>query len=522
VGGYPLAWIGQVRGARVVPTAACGPAADYTREITVTVEGEFGKGPTGTSIREGHPVVNQDFLAEEAMGPWREKAVSYGFRSSAALPLRRGGAVVGALTLYAGKPGAFDAEQTGLLDALVADLSYAQDAIEDEHRRALAEESLARSEAQLREADERKSQFLAMLSHELRNPLTPIKNSLHILNRVTPNSEQSLRAKAVIERQVDQLARLVDDLLDVTRLTRGKFRLESARLDLVDAVRRTAEDHKPLLASAGIDFEVELSANPLWIHADAARLVQVVGNLLSNAAKFTPKGGKVTLSVRKASAEFATLCVRDTGVGIAKELLPRLFEPFMQAENTLDRSKGGLGLGLALVKGVVEMHGGTVEPHSEGPGCGAEFIIRLPMETGPHTLLADGKVALAPHQSRRVLVIEDNVDAAISLRDVLVLCGHEVEMACDGHAGMEKARVFRPEVVICDIGLPRMDGYEVAKAMRADADLYPIRLVALSGYAQPEDLQRSLAAGFDAHLAKPASAEAIAGVVTGSVESLHR
>jgi two-component system CheB/CheR fusion protein len=519
LGGYPLAWIGQVRGERVVPTVACGPAADYVHEITVTVEGEFGKGPTGTSIREAHPVVNQDFLAEAVMSPWREHAMRRGFRSSAAFPLRRGETVVAALTLYASEPGAFDAEHTNLLDALVADLSYAQDAIEDERLRALAEESLARSEAQLRDADERKSQFLAMLSHELRNPLTPIKNSLHILHRVAPDSEQALRSKAVIERQVDQLARLVDDLLDVTRLARGKFRLERARLDLVDTVRRTAEDHKPLLTSAGIDFEVELPSQPLWIHGDAARLIQMVGNLVTNAAKFTPPNGKVTLSVEKSSAEFATLCVRDTGVGISKALLPLLFEPFMQAESTLDRTKGGLGLGLALVKGVVEMHGGTVEPRSDGPGCGAEFIVRLPTETGPHTPLADDEVAKVPQSSRRVLVIEDNVDAADSLRDVLALCGHEVEIACDGYAGVEKARAFRPEVILCDIGLPKMDGYQVAKALRADANLSRVRLVALSGYAQPEDLQCSLDAGFDAHLAKPATIETIERAVAGAVES---
>jgi two-component system CheB/CheR fusion protein len=521
LGGYSLAWIGQVRGERVVPTVACGPAANYANEITVTVDGEFGKGTTGTAIREEHAVVNQDFMAEAEMRPWREHAMRRGFRSSAAFPLRRGGTVVAALTLYASEPGAFDSEHTSLLEALVADLSYAQDAIEDERLRALAEESLARSEAQLRDAGERKSQFLAMLSHELRNPLTPIKNSLHVLQHVAPDSEQALRSKAVIGRQVDQLARLVDDLLDVTRLTRGKFRLERARLDLVDAVRRTAEDHKPLLTSAGIDFEVELPTQPLWIHGDAARLIQVVGNLVTNAAKFTPPNGKVTLSVEKSSAEFATLCVRDTGVGIAKTLLPHLFEPFMQAESTLDRSKGGLGLGLALVKGMVEMHGGTVEPRSDGPGCGAEFIVRLPTEAGPHTPLAGDEVAKAPQPPRRVLIIEDNVDAANSLRDVLALCGHEVEIACDGYAGLEKARAFRPEVILCDIGLPKMDGYQVAKALRAGANLGQVRLVALSGYAQPEDLQRSLDAGFDAHLAKPATIETIERVVAGAVENLQ-
>ena len=514
VGGYPLAWIGQVRGNRVVPTAACGPDVHYLDEIVVTVDGELGNGPTGTSIREGRTVVNRDFLAETMVGPWRERAMRHGFRSSAAFPLRRGGAVVASLTLYAREQAAFDAEHTGLLEALAADLSYAHDAVEDERLRAMAEEALATSEAKLRDADERKSQFLAVLSHELRNPLAPIKNSLHILDRVAPGGEQALRAKAVIERQVDQLARLVDDLLDVTRLTRGKLRLERTRLDLVDAVRRTAEDHRPLFDTAELTFDIELAAHQIWIHGDAARLAQVVGNLLTNAAKFTPKGGRVTLTIDEIPPGTAAVRVRDTGVGIAKDLLPRLFEPFMQAESTLDRSKGGLGLGLALVKGVVEMHGGSVEARSEGPGGGTEFMVKLPVETAPSLSVGEGKAASARVRPRRVLIIEDQVDAADSLRDVLILGAHEVEVAYSGPAGIEKARAFKPAVVFCDIGLPGMDGYEVAKAFRADQTLRSAFLVALTGYAQPEDRRRAASAGFEAHIAKPASMQAIEEVLS--------
>jgi two-component system CheB/CheR fusion protein len=509
VGGYPLAWIGQVRGERVVPTAACGPDAEYVGEITVTVAGEYGKGPTGTSIREGRAVVNQDFRAEAVMGPWRERAIRHGFRSSAAFPLRRGDAVVASLTLYAREPAAFDAEHTRLLESLASDVSYFHDAMEDERLRALAEESLAASEAKLREADERKSHFLAVLSHELRNPLAPIKNSLHILNRVAPGGDQAIRAKAVIERQVNQLSRLVDDLLDVTRLTRGKLRLERARLDFVEAIRRTADDHRPLFEAAGIDFDVALPARPLWMHGDAARLAQAIGNLLTNAAKFTPKGGKVVLSIDACAPDVASIRVRDTGVGIPKELLTYLFDPFMQVESTIDRSKGGLGLGLALVKGVVEMHGGSVEPHSEGLGRGAEFVVKLPIDARPIFSVGEDKSPSASSPPRRVLVVEDNVDAALSLKDVMILCGHQVEVAYNGREGIDKARTFKPDVVICDIGLPGIDGYAVAKALRSDENLCSARLIALSGYAQPEDLQRSTAAGFDAHIAKPASIEAI-------------
>jgi CheY-like chemotaxis protein len=245
----------------------------------------------------------------------------------------------------------------------------------------------------------------------------------------------------------------------------------------------------------------------------------VVGNLLSNAAKFTPAGGKVTLRVADAAAAFVAISVRDTGAGIARDLLPRLFEPFMQAESTLDRSKGGLGLGLALVKGVVEMHGGSVEPRSEGPGRGSEFIVKLPIGAAPAPPVATGEVAQAPERPRRVLVIEDNVDAATSVRDVLMLSGHEVELAYNGIDSLHKARSFAPDVVLCDIGLPGMDGYEVAKALRADAGLGAVRLVAMSGYAQPEDRERAFAAGFDDHLAKPANIDAIERAVAGAPES---
>jgi two-component system CheB/CheR fusion protein len=526
VGGYPLAWIGTVAGNDVLPTASCGSGADYLGEIQVTVDGDLGTGPTGTSIRERRAVVDPDFAAGLAVGPWRERALCHGFRSSAAFPLYRNGLVRASLTLYAREPAAFDAEHTQLLEALAADLSYAHDAIEDERRRALAEESLARSEAMLREAGERKSHFLAMLSHELRNPLAPIKNSLFILDRVPPGSPHANRAKEVIQRQVSQLARLVDDLLDVTRLTRGKLRLERARFDLVEAVRRTAEDHRVLFDAAGLALSVDLARWPLWIDGDAARLAQVVGNLLTNALKFTPTGGKVALAVDNDGLD-AVIRVKDTGVGISKAVLARLFEPFMQAEETLERSRGGLGLGLALVKGVIALHGGKVEPRSEGLGSGAEFVIRLPLcapagsaqDSAGDSNRQDSEDDGARSSARRVLVVEDNRDAADSLRDILMFGGNQVDVAYDGFEAIAKARQFEPDIVICDIGLPGIDGYEVARALRVDVKLRSAFLVALSGYAQPEDLQRAVQSGFDCHVAKPASMEKIEQILGCAIRS---
>jgi two-component system CheB/CheR fusion protein len=353
----------------------------------------------------------------------------------------------------------------------------------------------------LLDADRRKDAFLAMLSHELRNPLAPIRNSLYILERATPGSEQARRAQVIIDRQVNHMTHLIDDLLDITRITRGKVKLQRERLDLNQLALRTMEDHRSAFVNTGVELVVLPAPSAVWVDGDPTRLAQVIGNLLQNAAKFTPRDGKATLSIEALEAE-ALLTVRDTGSGIAPEILPHLFEAFTQAEATLDRSSGGLGLGLALVKGLVEMHGGTASAASDGPGRGASFSIRLPLAP-PATVEARAAREQASASMRRVLVIEDNIDAADSLRELLELDAHQVEVAHGGPEGIEKARSFAPDVVLCDIGLPGMDGYAIARALRADPALADLHLVALSGYALPEDLDRAKKAGFDRHLAKP-------------------
>lgn len=374
--------------------------------------------------------------------------------------------------------------------------------------------ALQEAHARLAEADRRKNYFLAVLSHELRNPLAPVKNSLHILNRVSPDGEQARRARDVIERQIDQLSHLVDDLLDVTRITRGKIELQRHSLELNELVRRTLEDHRTLFDRFQIDLRLETAATPVFINADWSRVAQVLGNLLQNAAKFTPRGGRVDVAVSiDPPARQAIVRVVDTGAGMTPEVLARLFEPFMQADETLDRSKGGLGLGLALVKGLVELHGGTVETRSAGLGQGSEFTVRLPLEAaaqpdGEHVRPSAAKVY------RRVLVIEDNADAADTLREILELDGHAVVVAYNGPEGLAKAREFHPDFVICDISLPGMDGYAVARAFRADPAVTGVRLVALSGYALAADLQRAFEAGFERYLTKPPSLEQLASVLT--------
>ena len=366
----------------------------------------------------------------------------------------------------------------------------------EERYRALADE--------LSEIDRSKSNFLAVLSHELRNPLAAIHNSLHILDRVAPGSEQAIRAKAVIDRQFHQLSHLVDDLLDVTRITQNKIRLQRQRVELNELVRRTMEDYRSLFDQNGVRLEAGFAPFPIYVSADGARLAQAIGNLLHNAAKFTHEGGSTRVSVSCESAERrAVIRVADTGVGIRPEMLPRLFQPFMQADTTLDRSRGGLGLGLALVKGLIELHGGDVSVSSAKADRGSEFTIHLPLDESCADAILQPEPAKIPCHSRRILIIEDNVDLAESLRELLELDGHEIEVALNGPEGVAKAREFRPEVLLCDIGLPGMDGYTVAKAFRADEMLRSVFLVALTGYAQPEDLRRAEEAGFNAHLAKP-------------------
>jgi two-component system CheB/CheR fusion protein len=374
----------------------------------------------------------------------------------------------------------------------------------DVTERRQTQEALRVANARLIEADRRKTEFLAVLSHELRNPLAPIRNGLYILDRAPPGGEQARRAQMIIDRQVTHMARLVDDLLDVMRISRGKAHLQLEQLDVADVVSRAGEDHRATFTNNGLELEVRAPPRPIWIKGDRVRLAQLIGNLLNNAAKFTTRGGQATLSVDE-DARFGQAVIRvwDTGAGIAPEMLPKLFEPFVQADRSLDRSKGGLGLGLALVKGLVEMHDGAVSVASEGLGKGAEFTVRLPLETSPDATRTEARDVSQRAPPRRVLVVEDNVDAADSLREVLELGGHRVDVAYTAEAAIARARAFKPEVVLCDIGLPGTDGYEVARAMRADPALQATTLVALTGYATPEDFHKSKEAGFDHHLTKP-------------------
>jgi PAS domain S-box-containing protein len=379
--------------------------------------------------------------------------------------------------------------------------------VQDITQRRERDQKLQLTEDALREADRRKDDFLAMLSHELRNPLAPIRNALYVLARAEAGGSQAQRAQQIIDRQVNHLTRLVDDLLDVTRIARGKIHLRKERIDLGDLVRRTVDDHRASFDAADVKLETRIVGGHFWLDADPARLVQSLSNVLVNALKFTPGGGIVTVTLDRSDSGRAILKVRDSGAGISRDVLPHLFVPFAQGPQSMDRSRGGLGLGLAMVRGLVELHGGSVEIASEGLDRGSVLTIHLPLESEAPTTAPEPRPPEHAH-GRRVLVIEDNMDAADTLKEALAVNGHDVAVAYDGITGLARARAFQPEIVICDVGLPGMDGYAVARAFRAMGERAPY-LIALSGYAQPEDLERAKDAGFDRHVAKPPSLDTL-------------
>jgi PAS domain S-box-containing protein len=359
-----------------------------------------------------------------------------------------------------------------------------------------------RFEETLKDADRRKDEFLAMLSHELRNPLAPIRNAVTVLSLLGTSDPRFVQARDIIDRQVEHMTRLVDDLLDVSRLTQGKITLKKEMLDLAEVIQAAVDASRPFIEQHAHSLSVHVFDTPCRLEGDGARLVQVVANLLTNAAKFTPRGGHISVATEPGRTGVA-IRVSDTGVGLAKAAQARIFELFSQEESTLARSQGGLGIGLTLVKKLVEMHGGQVQVESAGPGRGSAFTVTLP---APPAAVVPGEVrepdVATPTSRLRLLVVEDNVDAAGSFRVLLELAGHEVEVAHHGLAALRLVDEFKPDVAFVDIGLPELDGFQVAQRIRQAHPTRPL-LVALSGYGREEDKQQGAAAGFDHHLTKP-------------------
>jgi CheY-like chemotaxis protein len=373
----------------------------------------------------------------------------------------------------------------------------------------------ARLVTALREADRRKDEFLAMLAHELRNPLAPIRNAAQVLRAKGPPAGEVQWATEVIDRQVHQLARLVDDLLDVSRITRGKIELRKERVELGAVVRGAVEATRPLVEKWGHALGVSLPSEPVYLDADPTRLAQVVSNMLNNAAKYTDHGGHIAVAVERRGAE-VLIRVRDDGIGIPKDALSRIFEMFTQLPGSVERSQGGLGIGLTLVRRLVELHGGAVEALSEGAGRGSEFVVRLPLAPAPEDPRQRPGDAGPPAPGRRILVVDDNRDAAESLGMLLGMVGHEVRVAHDGLEACAAAEEFRPDVVLLDLGLPKLSGYEVARRLREAEGGSDVLLVALTGWGQEEDRRRTREAGFDHHLTKPVELEQLRRLLAGA------
>jgi two-component system CheB/CheR fusion protein len=371
-----------------------------------------------------------------------------------------------------------------------------------------------RIELALKEADRHKDEFLAMLAHELRNPLAPIHNAVQLMHRQSFTDPQLAWSRDVIGRQLAHLTRLVDDLLDVSRITRGKINLNKEVIELETLMTRTVETVQPLIDERGHTLTVDVPTGMLAVLGDPTRLVQAIGNVLSNAAKYTERGGRITLAAAESDTELV-IRVRDNGIGIRADLMPMIFNLFTQLDRTSGPAQSGLGIGLALVQRLVEMHGGSVTARSDGLGHGSEFVIRLPLfireriESGqPIQQLSALEQSmtnadLATRAQRRILVADDNNDALESLATLLQLSGHEVYTAANGAVALESAEQHRPEVALLDIGMPKLDGYEVARRIRAQPWGQRITLVALTGWGQDSDRKRSQEAGFDSHLVKP-------------------
>lgn len=459
-----------------------------------------------TGVAEWAAVVPAGRIEELTGDPEQLRVIrELGLKSYICVPVRSHTRTLGALTFVIAESGhAYDAQ----------DLRAAQDLAS---RAAIALEN-SHLVAALKESDRRKDEFLATLSHELRNPLAPISNAAQILRLETPASPDADWALGVIDRQTRHLTRLVDDLLDIARITGNKLELRKERVALADVLDTAVETSRPLIENCGQELAVTAPAESIYLHGDPVRLAQAISNLLNNAAKYTERGGRVWLSAERQRGD-VVITVRDTGIGIPAELLPRVFDMFTQADRSLERSRGGLGIGLTLVQRLIGMHGGTVEARSAGPGTGSEFIIRLPAV--PDDLVTEPAPAateMTPVPECRILLVDDNEELANTMAKLLRLMGHDVHVAHDGLASLDAVAKYKPNLVLMDIGLPKLNGYEAARRIRErhGTDLV---LIALTGWGQEDDRLRSRESGFDHHLTKPVKYESLEKLLADPVLS---
>ena len=413
-------------------------------------------------------------------------------------------------------------------DGRVIDIAVTISPVRDETGQVVGASKVARDitlqkrvQRELQEADTRKTEFLALLAHELRNPLGPIRHAVKILRARAPSPDELQWATSIIDRQTEHMTRLVEDLLDVSRITRGTIELRRERVDVATILKAAVEASSALMERNHHQLKVTTPSQPLYVEGDLTRLTQVVANLLDNAAKYTDPGGKVWLSAER-EGDTAVIRVKDSGIGIPSEVLPRIFDMFTQAGLPLERAQGGLGVGLALVERLVLLHGGQVSAYSSGAGQGSQFTIRLPLAQAQKVPAVERRDATPPKSAKRcrVLVVDDNVDSVDSLAMLLRMMGHEVETASDGASGLEKAAAFRPDVAILDIGLPKVNGYELAKQIREQQWSANVVLVALTGWGQEQHRRRSEESGFNYHLTKPVEFDVLQEILAAADHGL--
>jgi PAS domain S-box-containing protein len=455
---------------------------------------QFGQAVCGTVALRRAPLTVTSI--QDSDDPKVQLVKSFGIRAYSCSPLLAGDRLLGTLSFASRTRDSFDDDEIEFLRTISRYVTVAYE------RLRLIEE--------LRDSDRRKDEFLALLAHELRNPLAPLRNSLNLLQLMGYENANTERICETMERQVNHLVRLVDDLLEVSRITRGKIDLRREAVELATVVRNAVETSRPLIDAGGVQLAISLPQEPILLYGDPIRLAQIFANLLNNAAKYNKPGGQIWFTAHKEN-DSARISVRDSGIGISPEVLPKVFDMFMQGDRSANRSHGGLGIGLTLVRSLVELNEGSVTAKSDGQGCGTEFVISLPLADMDRSCTVDRQSSPADQGSpvRRILVVDDNVDAANSLGTLLQHLGGEVEIAHDGPAALTAIDKFRPNFVLLDIGMPEMDGFEVAKRVRECRDFDNITLIALTGWGQENDRRRTREAGFDHHLVKPADLNAI-------------
>ncbi len=477
--------------------SSAGVSAETARELERL---EFGQAICGSVAMTQTAIVAN--AIQDSDDPRVQLVRSLGIRTYACRPLMDDGRLLGTLSFASRTRDSFSEDDLGFMRTITRYVEVAYQRLRLVH--------------ELKEADRRKDEFLATLAHELRNPLAPLRHSLEIMRLAAADPATVENARAVMERQLGQMVRLIDDLLDVSRISSGKIELRKAHVELATVIRNAIEINRPAIEARGHRLEVDLPDGPIRLDADATRLTQVFDNLLHNAAKYTDRGGLICVVVERQEAT-VTVTVRDSGIGIPEAMVGRVFDMFSQVDGTIDRSQGGLGLGLNIVKRLVEKHGGTVQAMSEGSGTGSAFVVRLPLAAdgaAPEPATSAAATTLTEGGRRRVLVVDDNKDAALTLTMMLDLMGSETRSAHGGLEALAIAEEYRPDLVLLDIGMPGLNGYDTARRIREQPWGRDIVLVALTGWGQNEDRQRSHAAGFDDHVVKPIEPAALEKLLT--------